>query len=92
MVYKKCTAPRNSILGRLHNIKAHSVESEYGNLIYLIDDETFVVYRYPYYCKWKVEDTPSEANHWIEPIRSEIIEIYNDIKDLKVRGINYWLK
>lgn len=57
---------------------------------YAIDENDFAILRHKDGARWKIEDTPEVVKRiTYEPIRQEIMEIYEDIKDLKRMDIIY---
>lgn len=62
----------------------YSIDSlELSGLHYVIEDGYMAMIRQDEIALWELSETPTEAERVKEPFRSEILAIYDDIKDLR---------
>lgn len=67
----------------LANLNGYIVDSDkLRGVYYIVDDGKMAIIRQGEMAVWGFEQSPDEAKNWIDPIKREIIGIYNDIVEL----------
>lgn len=67
----------------LANINGYTVDSDkLRGVYYIVDEGKFAIIRQGEMAVWGFDNTPAAAQCWIDPIKREIIGIYNDIREL----------
>lgn len=83
---------RKCNLDNLTRYDIYSVQSLADDmLIYMIDGIEFAMIRDEDGMRWNLNETPEVASRiTVEEIKNEILDIYNDVKDLCRMQVNYW--
>jgi hypothetical protein len=68
---------------RASRVRAYCVDSERDKIThYFADTEKMAIVRHDDLIAWDLSETPAAAQIFVGPIKREILEIYEDIKDL----------
>ncbi len=68
---------------RIMKVRAYCVDSEKDAAThYFADDEKMAIVRHDDLIAWDLPETPAAARLFVDPIRREIMAIYQDIKEL----------
>lgn len=75
---------------RLDYMQAYCIDSIKENEThYIIDRGKMAIVRHDDIILWDIPETLAAANIFIDPIKREILSIYEDLKDLDARGRVY---
>lgn len=74
---------------RLTYLSTYCIESTVRGIAYAADDEEFAIIRPEGFLVCKIEEMPELAKELLPALKNEVLEIYNDLKDLKLMEVIY---
>ncbi len=85
---QRYTLKQNLTPSRLNHVQAYCIDSEKEEMThYITDGERMAISRHDDMIIWDIPETQAAADIFIDPIKREILEIYQVVKGLIEQGV-----